>query len=57
MLQENFGSKFDTCCIFKPNASAKVAAELWTHGKALTKQGHAVIVGGRGRVWINVIVI
>jgi hypothetical protein len=47
MLQENLGSKFDVCSIFKPNAPlTKVTVNIAKLGKGLTKQDHIIIVGG-----------
>jgi len=52
MLQENLGSKFKVCSIFKPNAPlANVAEDVRKLGKDLTKQYHFVIVGGLGTAW------
>jgi hypothetical protein len=46
MLQENLGSKFDICIIFKPNAPlANVVEDLGKLCKDLTKQDHIIIVG------------
>jgi hypothetical protein len=47
MLQENMGSKFEVCSIFKPDAPlAKVVEDVRKLSKDLTKQDHIVIVGG-----------
>jgi hypothetical protein len=49
MLQENLGTKFDICNIFKPNAPhAKVDEDIGKLGKGLNKQDHINIVGGPG---------
>jgi hypothetical protein len=49
LLQENLGSKFEICSIFKPNVPlAKVVEDIRKLGKDLTKQDHIVIVGGAG---------
>jgi hypothetical protein len=48
MLQENLGSKFDICSIFKPNAPPANVEDLGKFGKDLTKQDHIIIVGGPG---------
>jgi len=49
LLQENLGSKFEICSIFKPNVPlAKVVEDIRKLGKDLTKQDHTVIVGGAG---------
>jgi hypothetical protein len=49
MLQENLGSKFDICSIFKPNARlAKFVEDLGKLGKDLTKQDNISIVRGPG---------
>jgi hypothetical protein len=49
MLQENLGSKFDICSIFKPNAPlANVVENLGKLGKDLTKRDHIITVGGPG---------
>jgi hypothetical protein len=49
MLQENLGSKFEVCSIFKPTAPlANVAEDGRKLGKDLTKQDHVVIVGVAG---------
>jgi hypothetical protein len=48
ILQENQGTKFDVCSIFKPNASlAKVVENIAKLGKD-TKHDHVVIVEGPG---------
>jgi hypothetical protein len=47
MLQENLGSKFEVCSIFKPNIPlANVVEDVRKLGKDLTKQYHIIIVGG-----------
>jgi hypothetical protein len=49
MPQENLGSKFEVCNIFKPNAPfAKVAEDMGKLGKDLMKQEYVVIVEGAG---------
>jgi hypothetical protein len=49
MLQENLGSKFEVCSIFKPNTPlVNVVEDGRKFGKDLTKQDHIVIVGGAG---------
>jgi hypothetical protein len=49
VLQENLGSKFEVCSIFKANATlAKVVENVRKLGKDLTKQDHIVAVRGAG---------
>jgi hypothetical protein len=48
MLQENLGTKFDVCSIFKPNAPFAKVVDIRKLGKGLAKQDHIIIVGGPG---------
>jgi hypothetical protein len=49
MLQENLGSKFEVCSIFKPNSPLKnVVEDARKLGTDLTKKDHIAIVGGAG---------
>jgi len=52
MFQENLGSKFEVCSIFKPNAPlVNIVEDVRKLGKDLTKQDH--IVRGVGTFWIQ----
>jgi hypothetical protein len=56
MFQENLGTKFDVCSIFKPNSTlAKVVEDLRKLSKDLTKQDHTV--GGTGNSLNKIIII
>jgi hypothetical protein len=49
MLQENLGTKYDMCSIFKPSdPHAKLVMDIGNIYKGLTKQDHIIIVGGPG---------
>jgi hypothetical protein len=48
MFQENLGSKFEVCSIFKSNAPLENVEDVRKPGKDLTKQDHIVTVGGAG---------
>jgi hypothetical protein len=50
MVQENFGTKFDICSIFKQNNPLENVFEgIRKICKGLTKQNHIIIAGGPGK--------
>jgi hypothetical protein len=52
MLQENLGTKFDVCSIFKPNVPLALTVEdIGKLGEGLTKQDHISIVFVRVILW------
>jgi hypothetical protein len=48
MLQENLGTEFDVCSIFKPNTPLAKVVDIGKLGKGLAKQDHTIVVGGPG---------
>jgi hypothetical protein len=50
MLQENLGTKYDMCSIFRPSElHAKLVQDIGNIHKGRTKQNHIIIVGGPGK--------